>query len=75
MFTVSTVGQRKWKYITFNFIVSDSSELVLGSKNMFELTPTANPNYLKVSEQLILPSNSYNYRATAKVFLSGFQVR
>lgn len=59
----------------FNFIVSDSSELALGSKNILELTPNSNPNNFRVSEQLALPSNNYNYRATAKIFISGFQIK
>lgn len=58
-----------------NFIVSDIPELILGTKNALELTPTSNSNVLRVNEMVPLPSSDFRYKATSKIFLSGLQVK
>lgn len=78
IFTINALkgtNNDRWKFIALTFIVSEIPELLVGSKNALEFLPTQDPNVLRVADMVPMPASGFNYRANAKIFISGIQLK
>lgn len=61
----------RWHYIQFSFVLSNSPDLIVGSRIVSSVIPTADQTKFKISEYVSIGEKKYSYQTTQKIFISG----